>query len=43
MSTAALTAFFLPDCRGAGGCWTHRPELRVRLLPISAWPDGPPF
>ncbi|MFC9622067.1 hypothetical protein ACFTXM_19430 [Streptomyces sp. NPDC056930] len=27
----------------ACGCWTHRRELRVRLLPIPAWPDEPPF
>ncbi|MFJ2271846.1 hypothetical protein ACIOHO_37150 [Streptomyces sp. NPDC087849] len=27
----------------ACGCWTDRRELRVRLLPIPAWPDEPPF
>ncbi|WP_030889872.1 hypothetical protein [Streptomyces sp. NRRL S-1868] len=32
-----------PDCRGAGGWWTNRRELRVRLLPIPAWPDEPPL
>ncbi|WP_301129076.1 hypothetical protein [Streptomyces cacaoi] len=32
-----------PDCRGAGGCWANRRELRVRLLPIPAWPDEPPL
>lgn len=25
------------------GCWANRPELRVRLLPVPAWPDEPPF
>lgn len=37
-----------PDCRGAGGWWVgganpYRPELRIRLLPVPAWPDEPPF
>ncbi|MFG2234880.1 hypothetical protein ACGFNX_33650 [Streptomyces sp. NPDC048723] len=27
----------------ACGCWATRPELRVRLLPVPAWPDQPPF
>ncbi|MEU2800901.1 hypothetical protein [Streptomyces sp. NPDC007117] len=27
----------------ACGCWTLRRELRVRLLPVTAWPDEPPF
>ncbi|MCZ0983776.1 hypothetical protein O1L60_44225 [Streptomyces diastatochromogenes] len=27
----------------ACGCWSERRELRVRLLPIPAWPDEPPF
>ncbi|MFE9348015.1 hypothetical protein [Streptomyces olivaceus] len=27
----------------ACGCWTNRRELRVRLRPVAAWPDGPPF
>ncbi|TVL88465.1 hypothetical protein [Streptomyces sp. SAJ15] len=26
----------------ARGCWAHRRELRVRLLPVPAW-DEPPF
>ncbi|MFD5510768.1 hypothetical protein ACFWIB_23770 [Streptomyces sp. NPDC127051] len=26
----------------ACGCWSHRRELRIRLLPIPAW-DEPPF
>ncbi|MGW1328163.1 hypothetical protein ACWD64_37245 [Streptomyces antibioticus] len=25
------------------GCWSERRELRVRLLPVPAWPDDPPF
>lgn len=24
-------------------CWATRRELRIRLLPVPAWPDGPPF
>jgi hypothetical protein len=24
-------------------CWANRRELRVRLLPVPAWPDEPPF
>ncbi|MFF5407874.1 hypothetical protein ACFY8K_34040 [Streptomyces misionensis] len=27
----------------ACGCWADRPELRVRLVPVPAWPDEPPF
>ncbi|MGN5392465.1 hypothetical protein [Streptomyces sp. JL7001] len=27
----------------ACSCWTDRRELCVRLLPIPAWPDEPPF
>ncbi|MEU5583023.1 hypothetical protein ABZ791_36120 [Streptomyces huasconensis] len=27
----------------ACGCWANRPELRIRLLPVPAWPDEPPF
>ncbi|MET8724101.1 hypothetical protein [Streptomyces misionensis] len=28
----------------ACGCWSDRRELRVRLLPVPAWPDNePPF
>ncbi|MFF0337908.1 hypothetical protein ACFYUM_35625 [Streptomyces fimicarius] len=27
----------------ACSCWTPRRELRVRLLPVPAWPDEPPF
>jgi hypothetical protein len=28
----------------ACGCWSDRRELRVRLLPVAAWPDNePPF
>ncbi|MEU6053089.1 hypothetical protein ABZ829_21975 [Streptomyces xanthochromogenes] len=27
----------------ACGCWAHRRELRIRLLPVPAWPDEPPF
>ncbi|MEV6049209.1 hypothetical protein [Streptomyces xanthochromogenes] len=27
----------------ACGCWAHRSELRIRLLPVPAWPDEPPF
>lgn len=27
----------------ACGCWSERRELRVRLLPVPAWPDEPPF
>ncbi|MEW1753425.1 hypothetical protein [Streptomyces angustmyceticus] len=27
----------------ACGCWSDRRELRVRLLPVPAWPDEPPF
>ncbi|MFE9859050.1 hypothetical protein [Streptomyces sp. NPDC005780] len=27
----------------AYGCWTDRRELRVRLLPVPAWPGEPPF
>ncbi|MEU6867770.1 hypothetical protein ABZ924_31815 [Streptomyces sp. NPDC046876] len=26
----------------ACGCWAHRRELRLKLLPVSAW-DEPPF
>ncbi|MGW1947353.1 hypothetical protein ACWCRC_23885 [Streptomyces sp. NPDC001940] len=24
-------------------CWATRRQLRIRLLPVPAWPDGPPF
>ncbi|MGW2841834.1 hypothetical protein ACWCWD_29115 [Streptomyces sp. NPDC001493] len=24
-------------------CWSDRPELRVRLLPVPTWTDQPPF
>ncbi|MEK8141741.1 hypothetical protein NKH18_01215 [Streptomyces sp. M10(2022)] len=27
----------------ACGCWSERREVRIRLLPIPAWPDEPPF
>ncbi|MBL3805042.1 hypothetical protein ACWGSE_24190 [Streptomyces diastaticus] len=27
----------------ACSCWSERRELRVRLLPVPAWPDEPPF
>ncbi|MHB6912814.1 hypothetical protein [Streptomyces sp. DB-54] len=27
----------------ACGCWANRPELRVWLLPVPAWPDELPF
>lgn len=27
----------------ACGCWAYRRELRIRLLPVPAWPDEPPF
>ncbi|MEW9513852.1 hypothetical protein [Streptomyces bacillaris] len=27
----------------ACGCWSERRELRIRLLPVPAWPDEPPF
>ncbi|MGA5564289.1 hypothetical protein ACPCUV_24430 [Streptomyces platensis] len=27
----------------ACGCWSDRRELRIRLLPIPAWRDEPPF
>ncbi|WP_128977367.1 hypothetical protein [Streptomyces roseicoloratus] len=27
----------------ACGCWTNRPTWRIRLLPVPAWPDEPPF
>ncbi|MYX68454.1 hypothetical protein [Streptomyces sp. SID8373] len=27
----------------ACGCWAERRELRIRLLPVPAWPDQPPF
>ncbi|MEU0276595.1 hypothetical protein [Streptomyces sp. NPDC006307] len=27
----------------ACSCWANRPELRIRLLPVPAWPDEPPF
>lgn len=27
----------------ACGCWSDRRELRIRLLPFPARPDGPPF
>ncbi|MFE1028599.1 hypothetical protein ACFW5I_29245 [Streptomyces sp. NPDC058818] len=27
----------------ACGCWTTRRELRLRLQPVAAWPDEPPF
>ncbi|WP_406416570.1 hypothetical protein [Streptomyces sp. NBC_00842] len=27
----------------ACGCWAMRRELRIRLLPVPAWPDEPPF
>ncbi|MEV5982844.1 hypothetical protein [Streptomyces sp. NPDC052114] len=26
----------------ACGCWSERRELRIRLLPVPAWPDEPP-
>ncbi|MGW5803415.1 hypothetical protein ACWFQ7_29400 [Streptomyces bacillaris] len=44
-----------PDCRCAGGWWTGGPfpemeacgcwseRLRIRLLPVPAWPDEEPF
>ena len=25
------------------GCWAYRPQRRIRLLPVPAWPDEPPF
>ncbi len=28
---------------GACGCWSERRELRIRLLPVPAWHDEPPF
>ncbi|MEU4181477.1 hypothetical protein [Streptomyces sp. NPDC026589] len=27
----------------ACGCWSERRELRIRLLPVPAWPDEEPF
>lgn len=30
-------------CRSCPDCRTNRRELRVRLLPIPAWPDEPPL
>ncbi|MFE1784076.1 hypothetical protein ACFW9F_16195 [Streptomyces sp. NPDC059506] len=27
----------------ACSCWAYRRELRVRLLPVPAWPAEPPF
>ncbi|MFJ9530493.1 hypothetical protein [Streptomyces cyaneofuscatus] len=27
----------------ACGCWSERCELHIRLLPVPAWPDEPPF
>ncbi|MFD3565444.1 hypothetical protein ACFWVU_38140 [Streptomyces sp. NPDC058686] len=24
-------------------CWATRRQLRIRLLPVPAWPDEPPF
>ncbi|MFI5726916.1 hypothetical protein [Streptomyces cyaneofuscatus] len=27
----------------ACGCWSERRELRIRLLPVPARPDEPPF
>ncbi|MFJ6000350.1 hypothetical protein [Streptomyces sp. NPDC092370] len=27
----------------ACSCWANRPELRIRLLPVPAWPDEPLF
>lgn len=27
----------------ACGCWSDRRELRIRLLPVPAWPDEPPL
>nr|WP_237539754.1 hypothetical protein [Streptomyces sp. SID4917] len=27
----------------ACSCWADRRELRIRLLPVPAWPDEPPF
>ncbi|MFI8287433.1 hypothetical protein ACIF84_30845 [Streptomyces albidoflavus] len=27
----------------ACSCWTTRRSVRVRLLPVPAWPDEPPF
>lgn len=27
----------------ACSCWSDRRELRIRLLPVPARPDGPPF
>ncbi|MFI5672214.1 hypothetical protein [Streptomyces sp. NPDC051704] len=27
----------------ACSCWAARRELRIRLLPVPAWPDEPPF
>ncbi|MGV9883331.1 hypothetical protein [Streptomyces sp. NPDC003006] len=27
----------------ACGCWSERRELRIRLLPVPAWPEEPPF
>ncbi|MEU1128359.1 hypothetical protein ABZ383_00585 [Streptomyces sp. NPDC005900] len=32
-----------PDCRGVCGCWSERRELHIRLLPVPAWLDEPPF
>lgn len=29
--------------REAYGCWSYRRELRIRLLPVPAWPDEPPL
>ncbi|MEU2730554.1 hypothetical protein ABZ650_22840 [Streptomyces griseoviridis] len=25
------------------GCWAYRPQRHIRLLPVPAWPDEPPF
>ncbi|MFJ8692841.1 hypothetical protein [Streptomyces roseolilacinus] len=27
----------------ACGYWSNRPELRIRLRPVPAWPHEPPF
>lgn len=27
----------------ACGCWSNRRELHIRLLPVPAWRDDPPF
>ncbi|MEU3774227.1 hypothetical protein AB0F11_13665 [Streptomyces sp. NPDC032472] len=36
------TAGAFPEME-ACGCWSTRRELRIRLLPVPAWPDEPPF